>query len=101
MAFHTFLTCKRLVSGSMTTVYQHVPAQVDESNYDEVGYQPDGSSPADAFMIYVKFGAGYTFQRGDELTDELNGGNVYNVLSRPAKYPNGHVELKTYSVVGS
>ena|SRR2546421_3502842 len=100
MSIETTATVKRRVSSSMTTIYTGTPVQIDDASYDEVGYAPDGQSPADAFMIYVMW-PGYTIQRGDELTDELNGGNPYNVLSKPAPYPDGHVEVKTYQVVGT
>lgn len=100
MAFNTYATVKRKVSGTMTQIYKNVPVQIDEASYDEVGYAPDGMSAADAFMIYVTF-PGYTLRRGDELYDELTAGNAYNVLSKPASYPDGHVEIKTYQVVGT
>ena len=100
MAVYTTVTVKRKVGSSMNTIYSHLPVQIDAASYDEVGYAPDGQSPADAFMIYVKW-PGYTLQRGDELTDETNGGNPYNVLSKPESFPDQHVELKTYQVVGS
>lgn len=100
MSLDTTVTVKRKVSGSMSTIYTGMPVQIDEASYDEVGYSPDGMSPADAFMVYVKW-PGYTLQRGDELYDEQNGGNPYNILSKPAPYPDLHTELKTYQVVGS
>lgn len=96
----TTITARRLVSGSMTTLYSGLPVQIDGANEDEVGYQPDHSSPADTFLIYLLWG-GYTLLRGDELTDEVNGGNPYNVLNNPRSQADGHVEIKAYQVIGT
>lgn len=99
MALNTYAAVKRKVNGTMTTIYQHVPVQIDSASYELLGYDKS-LSDGDAFMIYIKF-RGYALQRNDELTDELNGGNPYRVTNRPEVFSNGHVEIKAFQSWGS